>query len=541
MFLSFEKINDLLDLNINYSSDRQSIINDKRDVNFDSELSESIVALILEHNCYKPINKPKSGDLLFGNIKIEVKCYSSLGPSSFGPDERWNWICFLNASKWKIKYFECYLIKLSNDSDIWYNIKVNEKETFYDQAQQKRRPRIAFDKLKLQIPNDKIEEIFHGYINDLGIHNIFTSIMEKKYTLIDLFAGTGAFSYAGLKTGKIKPVYSNDIESSSKTIYDLNMNHELNLSNIHDINIDDIPEADILTAGFPCQPFSLAGKKLGFDDNRSNVIWKLLNIIKYKTPRIVILENVKNLLTIDNGIPFKTICKKIQKMGYFIKHDVLSTNEYTDIPHGRERIYIVCFKYQIDYDNFTFPPKITYTKPIGQLIDPVVSNDYFYDNRYKDFDNIKEQMKYSYLDNKVYQYRRGIVRENKSGVCPTLTANMGTGGHNVPLIKYPDGRIRKLTPRECFRLQGFDDSYLFPAIGNMNDNRLYKLAGNAVTMILVKRILDNVIKVLDKNKIILFDDVKKRINNLMKYNNIKLISKELQKEINSIHNLVIKL
>ena len=472
MLLTIDKINDLLDLNIEYSSVRQLILNDKRDINFDSELSESIVALILEYNGYKPITKPKSGDLLFGNIKIEVKCYSSDGPSSFGPDEKWNWICFLNASKWKTKYFECYLIKLPNNSDIFKNIKVNQKQTFYDQVQQKRRPRIAFDKLKLQLINNqtKIENIFQGYINDLDIHYISYSIMKKKYTLIDLFAGTGAFSYAGLKTGKIKPIYALDFEPSSKTIYDLNMNHELNLLDINDINIDDIPEADILTAGFPCQPFSIAGKKLGFDDNRSNVIWKLLNIIKYKTPRIVILENVKNLLTIDESIPFKTICKKIKKMGYYIKYNVLPTNEYTDIPHGRERIYIICFKYQVDHDNFTFPEKIIYTKPIGQLLDPIVANDYFYDNRYKDFNNIKTQMTHTYLENIVYQYRRGIVRENKSGVCPTLTANMGSGGHNVPLIKYSDGRIRKLTPRECFRLQGFDDSYLFPAIGNMNDS-----------------------------------------------------------------------
>lgn len=367
--------------------------------------------------------------------------------------------------------------------------------------------------------------------------------MQKKYTLIDLFAGTGAFSYAGLKTGKIKPIYANDIEHSSKTIYNLNMNHELNLLNIHDINIDDIPDADILTAGFPCQPFSLAGKKLGFDDNRSNVIWKLLKIIKYKTPRVVILENVKNLLTIDEGIPFKTICKKIKKMGYFLKYDVLSTDEYTDIPHGRERIYIICFKYQIDHNIFSFPEKITYTKQIGQLIEPVVSNDYFYDNRYKDFDNIKEQMKHTYLENKVYQYRRGIIRENKSGVCPTLTANMGTGGHNVPLIKYSDGRIRKLIPRECFRLQGFDDSYLFPTIStcgeNMNDNRLYKLAGNAVTMMLVKRILNNIIKVFDNNKIISYHDIEKRTNNLLQYKNIKLINLELQKEIKQINAFVI--
>ena len=120
---------------------------------------------------------------------------------------------------------------------------------------------------------------------------------------------------------------------------------------------------------------------------------------------------------------------------------------------------------------------------------------------------------------------------------------MGTGCHNIPLIKYSDGRIRKSIPRECFRLQGFDDLYLFPTIStcgeNMNDNRLYKLAGNAVTMMLVKRILNNIIKVLDNNKIISYYDIEKRTNNLLQYKNIKLINLELQKEIKQINAFVI--
>jgi DNA (cytosine-5)-methyltransferase 1 len=108
--------------------------------------------------------------------------------------------------------------------------------------------------------------------------------MVKKYKLIDLFAGTGAFSYTGLKTNRIKPIYANDMVESSKCIYEHNMKHNLVLSDIHDIDPNNIPDADILTAGFPCQPFSLAGKRLEFKDTRSNVFYKLVEIMQKNNP-----------------------------------------------------------------------------------------------------------------------------------------------------------------------------------------------------------------------------------------------------------------
>ena len=118
--------------------------------------------------------------------------------------------------------------------------------------------------------------------------------MTPKLKMIDLFAGTGAFTRAFEKTKKVGCVFANDMVKWSKTIYDENFSHDLTLGDLNDINVSDIPDHDILTGGFPCQPFSIAGKREGFDDERSNVFWKILSIIDHHKPGCVILENVKN-------------------------------------------------------------------------------------------------------------------------------------------------------------------------------------------------------------------------------------------------------
>ena len=300
--------------------------------------------------------------------------------------------------------------------------------------------------------------------------------------IVDLCAGTGAFSLA-FKDHEV--VFSNDFENSSKVIYDANMkNHKLCLKDIHEVEC--VPEHDILTAGFPCQPFSLAGEKRGFSDNRSNVFWKLLEIIDDANTPIVILENVKNLESHDNGRTFKIIKSELEKRDYNIFFKILNTCDITDIPHNRERIYIVCFKKDLEVDSFDFDFKKVNNKPIELLLDKEVDDKYYYDKRYNCYDLVKKEVKEF---GKVYQYRRYYIRENKSGVCPTLTANMGTGGHNVPLILDKKGP-RKLTPRECFRLQGFPETYILPE--ELSDASLYKLAGNAVTLPVVKLIADKI-------------------------------------------------
>ena len=238
-----------------------------------------------------------------------------------------------------------------------------------------------------------------------------------------------------------------------------------------------------------CQPFSIAGLQEGFKDERSNVFWKILSIIDYHRPKCVILENVKNLVSHDENKTFNTIKSNLEKRGYHICYKVLNTSDITGIPHHRERIYIVCIKSKKVFDKFSLEfPKIE-KKKISEFLENDIPTKYYYTDKSSTWELVKNSV---VKKDTIYQYRRVYVRENKSSECPTLTANMGSGGHNVPLILDSKG-IRKLTPRECFNLQGFQLSYKFP---NLSDSNLYKLAGNAVSVPVVKLIADRIIPLL---------------------------------------------
>ena len=312
-------------------------------------------------------------------------------------------------------------------------------------------------------------------------------IIDNKFKFIDLFAGTGAFTLALEKSNKFKCVFTNDMMECSKKIYELNNpTHTFTLKDLNTINVLDIPSHNLLCGGFPCQPFSIAGEKKGFDDKRSNVFWKIVEILEKHNPEIIILENVKNLKSHDKGNTYKIIEKKLQEIGYHIKTAILDTNKITNIPQHRERIYIIGFRDKEKYDKFNFDfPKQEQGK-ICDMLEENVDDKYYYSDRFKVFDEIEKGITKNISENVLYQYRRFYVRENKSNCCPTLTANMGGGGHNVPLLKDDKG-IRKLTPRECFNLQGFPKDYKLP---DVCDSALYKLAGNAVSVPVVNLIVN---------------------------------------------------
>jgi len=318
------------------------------------------------------------------------------------------------------------------------------------------------------------------------------SVVTKgdKLHMIDLFAGTGAFSHAFEATGKVECVFANDMVEASKKIYDENFSHKLTLQDLNTVDVTKIPPHDILTGGFPCQPFSIAGKQEGFQDERSNVFWKILAILDHHKPKCVVLENVKNLTSHDEGRTFEIIKKNLTDRGYHVTTKVLNTAEITGVPQHRERIYIVCLKDKVVFDKFNLEfPKIPKAS-IGSLLttDPVPEK-YYYTESSSTWPLVSEAIK---KRDTIYQYRRVYVRENKSNECPTLTANMGGGGHNVPLV-LDDTGIRKLTPRECFNFQGFPPTYKLPKI---SDSHLYKLAGNAVSVPVVKLIANRLIPLL---------------------------------------------
>ena len=312
------------------------------------------------------------------------------------------------------------------------------------------------------------------------------------FRMIDLFAGTGAFTSAFEQTGKVKCVFANDMVQHSKVIYDENFDHKLTLADINSLDVSEIPAHDILTGGFPCQPFSIAGARAGFEDERSNVFWKMLKIIDHHNPRCIVLENVKNLVTHDKKRTFETITTELEKRGYHITSKVLDTSKITGIPQHRERIYIVCIKDPAVHEKFNLDfPLIEKDLVTEMLESSEIPAKYYYTEKSSTWSLVSSSVTEK---GKIYQYRRVYVRENKSSECPTLTANMGGGGHNVPIILDEKG-IRKLTPRECFNFQGFPETYKLPSI---SDTNLYKLAGNAVSLPVVKLIANRLIPLLQE-------------------------------------------
>jgi DNA (cytosine-5)-methyltransferase 1 len=305
--------------------------------------------------------------------------------------------------------------------------------------------------------------------------------------VIDLCSGTGAFTLASEATG-FEVVYANDMDPSSEIAHKTNFpKSNFVLGDVNEVDPTSIPDHDLLLAGFPCQGFSLAGKKLGFEDERSNVFWTICDILKVKQPAYFILENVKNLLTHDDGKTFERVLTALRECGYQVKHAVFDTRTVTDLPQHRERVYMVGFRSQERANTFTLELPRVANRPLSDFLEKKVPEKYYYTEKLKVYPAVVEAVVSPGI---VYQYRRTFVRANKSGVCPTLTANMGGGGHNVPLI-LDNGRVRKLTPRECFSLQGFPSDYKLPRI---SDSKLYKLAGNAVSVPVVKAILELLIQ-----------------------------------------------
>ncbi|MDP2672917.1 MAG: DNA (cytosine-5-)-methyltransferase, partial [Nanoarchaeota archaeon] len=255
------------------------------------------------------------------------------------------------------------------------------------------------------------------------------------------------------------------------------------------------PEFDILLGGFPCQAFSVAGYRKGFQDKeKGNLFFRIAEILEERKPTAFLLENVKNLKGHDGGKTFKIIEETLKKLGYSIKSKILNSMTHGNIPQNRERIFIVGFLDKEKAEAFDFPEEIKLTKNFREFTANEAEDKYYYNDKPL-YEKIKKDINSEFT---VYQWRRKYVRANKKGVVPTLTANMGLGGHNVPIIKNHKG-IRKLTPRECFLLQGFPQNFKLPK--NLADSKLYHQAGNSVTIPVVQRIAENMKIVLDGGRI----------------------------------------
>lgn len=326
---------------------------------------------------------------------------------------------------------------------------------------------------------------------------------NKIYKTLDLFAGIGGIRL-GFERAGFETVFSNDFDPYCKPTYDSNFKTaQLTVGDIQKIKNSSLPVFDILLGGFPCQSFSVAGYRRGFlDTGRGDLFFEIVRILRDRKPTAFLLENVKNLKSHDKGKTFKIISDALADLGYHVKVQILNSMEYGNVPQNRERVYIVGFKLKRAYDAFEFPNPVQLTKNISDILGKSVDSKYYYNDSVL-YKQLKEAIK---SKNTVYQWRRAYVRENKSGVCPTLTANMGMGGHNVPLVKDKKG-IRKLTPRECARLQGFLESYKLPK--DLPDSKLYKQLGNSVTVSVIERVAKQMLKALQSNDYVFREPVKR--------------------------------
>jgi DNA (cytosine-5)-methyltransferase 1 len=353
-----------------------------------------------------------------------------------------------------------------------------------------------------QIIEYKNQEENLSLVSDVALQQLLFEVEDvpfptpENYTFkfIDLFAGIGGFRIALQNVGG-KCVYTSEWNDAAKITYRANFG-EVPFGDItKDVTKNYIPKGfDVLCAGFPCQAFSIAGYQKGFHDTRGTLFFDLEKIIETRRPKVVFLENVKNLVSHDKGNTFKIILEILEeKLGYKAYTKILNSATHANVPQNRERIFIVAFdpKQVKNHIDFKFPEAIPLTKTIHAILEKGKQDDNLYYN--KDHQYYPELIKTMTSKDTIYQWRRVYVRENKSNLCPTLTANMGSGGHNVPLI-LDDYGIRKLTPKECFAFQGYPvEKYILPNIAN---SKLYMQAGNSVTTPLIERISKEILNVL---------------------------------------------
>ena len=308
------------------------------------------------------------------------------------------------------------------------------------------------------------------------------------FTFIDLFAGIGGIR-RGLELAGGRCIYSCEWDEKAQETYKENF-HTVDagdITKITDAEIGTIANFDILAAGFPCQAFSIAGLMQGLADPRGQLFLEIVRFLKIKKPKAFLLENVKNLLQHNSGTTYSFIKSELAKAHYLVVEGVLNTATHGNIPQNRERVFIVgiCDELVSDISDFHFPTEIPLTAKLSSIIKVTEQKDqkYYYNKLSVVGAQILAQ---TLVPGTVYQWRRCYLRDNKSGVCPTLTANMGTGGHNVPIIVDNFG-VRKLTPTETLLLQGFPTSHKFPA--SAIDASKYKQIGNSVSVPVVERVM----------------------------------------------------
>ena len=323
------------------------------------------------------------------------------------------------------------------------------------------------------------------------IINIIKQKEKKTIKYIDLFCGLGAFHTAFDSQNKLQNnikyncVFACDIDKNVRNIYEENYNLKPN-GDINNININNIPDFDILCAGFPCQPFSIAGNQKGFKDKiKGNLFYRLLEIIDIKNPSTLFLENVKNLHTIHKGKTFNIIKNELEKRGYIISYKVIDSRFYNS-PQSRQRIYIICNKSK----KYIFEEKKNKIVPVSSIIDFSITNFFDYKNKYKlEKCNGKSMMKYKLINKKTNKGGRQGERVYGLSSCgPTICASSGGPGAKTGLY-YFNGNIRTLTVKETLQMFGFNKEYKYNTLKNKKKMLFY--LGNSIVVCVIKELINN--------------------------------------------------
>lgn len=311
-------------------------------------------------------------------------------------------------------------------------------------------------------------------------------------TVASLFAGIGGIELGFAQAG-FQILWA--IEKDHKCCLTYRHNHKeipLIEADISNVDPHSLSTVDVIAAGFPCQPFSIAGRQRGFCDNRGNLFYEVIRFVQAIQPRVVFLENVQNLQEHDNGRTFITIHNALVESGYYIRYRVMRASEYGNVPQIRDRIYIVAFKDIADCDVFKFPDTIPLTVSIDNIINRHEEKNrvYYYQKNDPFFAKVREIVT---DQSSIYRVYHESIKITQNHMCPTLTASMGTQRDQVPLVIDNYG-IRKLTLRECLDFQGFPKDFYFPNTITIEDT--YKQCGNTVCVPVVKRVAERIIKIM---------------------------------------------
>lgn len=323
------------------------------------------------------------------------------------------------------------------------------------------------NKKKTEVKKNKKDKKNHKFLN-------------RKFTFIDLFAGIGgnriAFESAGGEC-----VFTSEWDKYAQATYSANFG-EMPHGDITKIDTKDIPEFDMLLAGFPCQPFSQAGLKKGFEDTRGTLFFDIVRIVKHHKPAVVFLENVRNLASHNNGNTLKVIVGTLEGLGYNVFYKVLNAKDF-GVPQNRARIFIICFRDKVD---FVFPSELNTKTSVGSILEKNVDDKYTISDRL--WEGHQRRKKEHLKKGNGFGY--SLFDEN-SKYTSTISARYYKDGSEI-LIKQNKKNPRKITPREAARLQGFPNDFIIP----VSSAQAYKQFGNSVAVPLIKILADKIVNTI---------------------------------------------